>query len=44
MANIRSETRILESEGSRVIRFWNNEVMENLDGVLQVMADTLEAS
>src|SRR5271163_4144954 len=28
-------TRWLESEGYRVIRFWNNEVLGNLDGVLE---------
>ncbi len=26
--------RYLEEQGFRVIRFWNNEVLENLDGVL----------
>jgi len=31
-------TRFLESEGYRVIRFWNNEVTENLDGVLERIA------
>jgi very-short-patch-repair endonuclease len=30
-----SRTRFLESQGYRVIRFWNNEVMENLDGVVK---------
>src|SRR5690606_41767369 len=28
-------TRFLESERYRVIRFWNHEVVENLEGVLQ---------
>lgn len=27
-------TRRIEAEGYRVLRFWNNEVNENLDGVL----------
>jgi very-short-patch-repair endonuclease len=27
-------TRFFESQGYRVIRFWNNEVFENMDGVL----------
>jgi very-short-patch-repair endonuclease len=31
-------TAWLESRGWRVIRFWNNEVNENLDGVLQAIA------
>ena len=26
--------RYLEEQGFRVIRFWNNEVLENLEGVL----------
>jgi very-short-patch-repair endonuclease len=33
-------TRWLEAQGFRVLRFWNNEVMENLAGVLQ----TIEAA
>ena len=37
-------TRFIESEGFRVIRFWNNEVMENLDGVLARILEVLEAS
>jgi len=28
-------TRWLEGEGYRVIRFWNNDVLGNLDGVLE---------
>jgi very-short-patch-repair endonuclease len=28
----------LESCGYRVVRFWNNEVMENIDGVLERIA------
>ena len=27
-------TQFLESEGYRVLRFWNNEVLGNIDGVL----------
>jgi very-short-patch-repair endonuclease len=30
-------TRFLESEGCRVLRFWNNEVLGNIDGVLEVI-------
>ena len=33
-------TRWLELEGYRVIRFWNNDIAENLDGVL----DTIHAA
>jgi very-short-patch-repair endonuclease len=32
---------MIEAHGYRVIRFWNNEVMENLDGVLQAIAQEL---
>ena len=30
-------TKFLESEGYRVLRFWNNEVLANIDGVLEVI-------
>ena len=30
-------TRTIESFGYRVIRFWNNDVLENTDGVLEVI-------
>lgn len=33
--------RYLEEQGFRVIRFWNNEVLENLDGVLARLQATL---
>jgi very-short-patch-repair endonuclease len=32
-------TTFLEQHGIRVIRFWNNEVFQNLDGVLQTVYD-----
>ncbi|CAH0496976.1 endonuclease domain-containing protein [Novosphingobium sp. CECT 9465] len=35
-------TRFLESQGYRVLRFWNNEVMKNIEGVLRVIRDTLD--
>jgi very-short-patch-repair endonuclease len=28
-------TRWLESEGYRVLRFWNNDILQNLEGVLE---------
>jgi very-short-patch-repair endonuclease len=31
----KNRTRQLERKGYRVLRFWNNEVLENLDGVLE---------
>ncbi|HZU89931.1 MAG TPA: endonuclease domain-containing protein [Stellaceae bacterium] len=34
-------TRFLESEGYCVLRFWNNEVLENLDGVHAIIAGYL---
>ena len=30
-----ARTRFLEWEGYRVLRLWNNDVMENLEGVVQ---------
>lgn len=34
-------TRFLESQGYRVIRFWNHEVIENTEGVLARIAEVL---
>jgi very-short-patch-repair endonuclease len=34
----RERTAFLNSEGYQVLRFWNNEVLQNLDGVLTVVA------
>jgi very-short-patch-repair endonuclease len=34
-------TRFLESEGFQLIRFWNNDVLSNTDGVLQRIAEAL---
>ena len=31
----------LQSEGSRILRFWNNEVLANLDGVHETIASEL---
>ncbi|HWH22543.1 MAG TPA: DUF559 domain-containing protein [Allosphingosinicella sp.] len=31
-------TRFLNGEGYRVLRFWNNQVLENLDGVVTAIA------
>ncbi len=33
--------RWLESQGFRVLRFWNNEVLGNMSGVLEVIAEAL---
>jgi very-short-patch-repair endonuclease len=34
-------TAFLESEGYRVLRFWNNDILNNLDGVIRAIADAL---
>ena len=34
-------TKYLESQGYKVIRFWNNDVMDRIDSVLTVILDTL---
>jgi very-short-patch-repair endonuclease len=34
-------TAWLESQGYRMLRFWNNEVLENVDGVLTAIAEAL---
>jgi len=35
-------TRYLESSGYKVIRFWNNDVLNNVNGVFHVIAIALE--
>jgi len=42
-ARVRDEerTRSLEARGIRVLRFWNNEVFNNLEGVLQTIYEAL---
>lgn len=37
-------TAFLEAKGFRVLRFWNHEVLANLDGVVAVVAAALAAS
>lgn len=39
--NDRTRTEILEGRGFLVKRYWNNEVMENMDGVLMDLAAVL---
>ena len=36
----RERTRTIEAEGYRILRFWNNDVLQNADGV----ASTIEAA
>ncbi|MEQ1915379.1 MAG: endonuclease domain-containing protein [Gallionella sp.] len=35
-------SEFLRKQGWRMLRFWNNDVLENLDGVLFVIAENLE--
>jgi very-short-patch-repair endonuclease len=37
-----SRTKILEAMGYLVLRFWNNDVLQNTDGVLEEILSTLE--
>ncbi len=37
-----ARTTFLEQQGYRVIRFWNTDVLQNLDGVLQVLGEALK--
>jgi very-short-patch-repair endonuclease len=36
-----ARTKLIEAHGYRVIRFWNNDVMENIDGVLETIANEI---
>jgi very-short-patch-repair endonuclease len=35
-------TKYLESQGYKIIRFWNNEVMSNIEGVILAVMNALE--
>ena len=37
----RQRTHFLESQGYKVVRYWNHEVLGNLDGVLETLTLTL---
>ena len=37
-----ARTRYLKAQGFRIIRFWNNDILQNLDGVLEVLLTALE--
>ncbi|MEO5937746.1 MAG: endonuclease domain-containing protein [Sphingomonas sp.] len=41
MAKDDTRTRFLNGEGYRVIRFWNNDVIGNIDGVIAAIANHL---
>jgi very-short-patch-repair endonuclease len=34
-------TRAIEAHGYRVLRFWNNDVLKNIDGVLEVIQSAI---
>ena len=36
-------THYLESNGYKVLRFWNNEVWDNIDGVCSIILETLQS-
>jgi very-short-patch-repair endonuclease len=40
----RERTRFLEDKGYRILRFWNNDVLGNTDGVLRVILEALTPS
>ncbi len=35
-------TRWLESQGYRIVRFWNHDVLENTGGVLKALSTALD--
>jgi very-short-patch-repair endonuclease len=37
-----NRTKILEAMGYLVLRFWNNDVLQNIDGVLEEILNTLK--
>jgi very-short-patch-repair endonuclease len=37
-----NRTKVLEAMGYLLLRFWNNDVLQNLDGVLEEILSTLE--
>lgn len=39
-----ARTRFIEAQGFRVLRFWNNDVLSNTDGVLEKIAEQLTTS
>ena len=38
----KKRTEIINSEGYKVIRFWNNEINENIEGVYLKLLDTFK--
>jgi very-short-patch-repair endonuclease len=40
----RERTKFIEGQGYRVLRFWNNDVLGNMDGVLEVIQAAIDAA
>ena len=40
----RTRTRYLQLQGYRILRFWNNDVLTNMDGVLDTILEALGGS
>lgn len=38
----KARTKMMEAHGYQVIRFWNNEVLDNIEGVLQSILQELQ--
>ena len=38
----KERTELLEAQGYKVLRFWNNDVMNNIEGVILAIMNTLE--
>ena len=38
----RERTKFLEAQGYKVIRFWNNQVMNDIDGVIRAIILVME--
>ena len=43
MAYDQARTAFLESKGYRVLRFWNNDVLGNIDGVMETISQALKS-
>ena len=43
-ASDRERTRDLNARGYRVLRFWNNDVLGNVDGVLEIIVGALRVA
>ena len=39
-----ARTKFIEGEGYRVLRFWNNDVLANIDGVLEVIHSAITST